>query len=277
MKKLSFFILILFSSGCAARPSQGNTLARFDGTSISETEYVHRFKSLPKEVRSFAIRHKKDLLNDVIAEHYLLKEAQHRGIEKDDEVKELLEAARRKIIIARLIEKEIDEKIALAPDEAEKYYADHKDEFMTALTLRASHILVKTEEEARLLKAQLEGGADFEETARRFSLDATAIRGGDLGFFQRGRFVPEFEDAVFGMKKGELRGPVKSQFGYHLIKVTDRMEPTLRQFRDVKNFVEERLTSGKRSKNFKVLVEKLKGSSRVDIDEKRLDTLEINS
>ena len=275
MKKLSFFILVLFLTGCSAKSSGGNALARFDGAVILEKEYTRRFETLPKEVRSVASRRKKEFLDDLVAEHFLLKEAERRGIQKDPEVKELLEAARRKIIIAKLIEKEVDEKITLAPDEAEKYYQDHQDEFMTALTLRASHILVKTQEEAALIKTQIEGGADFEDAARRHSLDSTAIRGGDLGFFQKGRFVPEFEDAVFVMKKGELKGPVKSQFGYHLIKLTDRLEPTLRQLRDVKNFVEQRLVGEKRSRAFKDLVEKLKAGAKIDVDEKRLDALDL--
>ncbi len=276
MKKLSLFLLVLLLSGCGAKSSQGNALARFDGTVLTDTEYVERLDGLPPEVRAFAGQHKKDFLNDMVAEHFLLKEAQKRGVQNDPEVKELMEAARRKIIISRLVEKEIDDKIKLGSDEAERYYNDHRDEFMTQLTLRASHILVKTEEEAKLIKAQLESGGDFEEMARSSSLDETAIRGGDLGFFQKGRFVPEFEEAVFAMKKGELAGPVQSQFGYHVIKVTDRLEPTLRQFRDVEGFVQQRLLSSKRSKAFKDLVEKLKGSSKVEVDEKRLEALKIN-
>ena len=275
MKKLSLLFLILMLGGCTLKSHSGNALARFDGTSITDKEFTHRLETLPKEVRGFAVRRKKDFLNDMIAEHFLMKEAELRGIARDPEVRDLLDSARKKIIIARLIEKEVDDKITVASDEAEKYYQAHKDEFMTSLTLRASHILVKTEEEAKLIKDALEKGADFEEMARKSSLDATAIRGGDLGFFQRGRFVPEFEDAVFEMKKGELKGPVKSQFGYHVIKLTDRLDPSLRQFREVKNFIEQRLASEKRSKAFKALVEKLKGNTKIDVDEKKLDALDL--
>ena len=92
---------------------------------------------------------------------------------------------------------------------------------MTPLLLKASHILVKTAEEAEAIRKELEAGADFEEMARKNSLDSTAIRGGDLGFFQKGRFVPEFEEAVFQMKKGELSPVVQSQFGWHVIKVME--------------------------------------------------------
>ncbi len=277
MKKISALFLIFCLSGCVPKESKGNVIARFDGTAITDRDITARFKSLPREVRSFAAKRRKEFVDDLVAEHYLLKEAEKRGIAKDPEVKDLLDTARRKIIIARLVETEVDDKISLGPDEAEKYYRDHRDEFMTGLTLRASHILVKTSEEASLLKDAIEKGADFEEMARKNSLDATAIRGGDLGFFQRGRFVPEFEDAVFAMKKGELAGPVKSQYGYHIIKLTDRLEPTLRDFRDVKSFIEQRLVNEKRSKAFKALIEKLKGDAGVQVDQKKLDALEMSS
>lgn len=275
MKKISFFLLVLMLCGCTPKSSGGTALARFDGTAITDKDFSRRLESVPKEVRSFASRRRKEFLEDLVAEHFLVKEAKKRGFEKDPEVAGVLESARRKILIARLVEKEVDDKIMIGPEEANQYYQAHREEFMTALTLRASHILVKTEQEAALIKEALDQGADFEEMARKSSLDATAIRGGDLGFFQRGRFVPEFEDAVFQMKKNEVAGPVKSQFGYHVIKLTDRAEPVLREFDNVKIFVEQRLASEKRSRAFRALVEKLKGNSKVEIDDKKLEALDL--
>ena len=277
MKKISFFILALFLIGCSSKSSGGAVLARFDGVTLTDTEFIQRIEGMPKDVQNFVIRRKKEFLEDLVAEHFLSKEAKKRNLEKDPEVQALLESAHRKILIARLVEKEVDDKIVLGADEAQKYYQSHKEEFMTTLTLRASHILVKTEQEAALIKEAILQGADFEDMARRNSLDATAIRGGDLGFFQKGRFVPEFEEVVFKMKKGELNGPIKSPFGYHVIRLTDSLEPTLREFRDVKGLVEQRLVSEKRSRAFRALVEKLKGNVRVDVDEKKLEALKLKS
>lgn len=280
MKNFRFVFLILSllsTSGCASRASDGAPVARFDGAQVTDKEFLRRASVLPPEAKSYVQSHKREFLDDMVAEHFLLKEARKRGIEKDPEVKQVLEAAERKIVISRLVQKEIDEKVDVADADIEKYYADHQDEFMTPLTLRASHILVKTEEEASLIKSQIESGADFEEMARRNSLDATAIRGGDLGFFQKGRFVPEFEEAVFSMKKGEVRGPVKSQFGYHVIRLTDRLEPTLRSFRDVRSFVKQRLVAEKRSKAFHDLVNRLQGNTRVDVDDKKLEGLSLSA
>ncbi|HVO33682.1 MAG TPA: peptidylprolyl isomerase [Elusimicrobiota bacterium] len=86
--------------------------------------------------------------------------------------------------------------------------------------VRASHILVKDESMARQLKTEIEGGASFEDVARQHSACPSKRNGGDLGWFGRGQMVKSFEDAAFGLASGKISEPVKTQFGFHLIKVT---------------------------------------------------------
>lgn len=88
--------------------------------------------------------------------------------------------------------------------------------------VKASHILVKTEKEANDLLAQINGGKDFAELARLHSQCPSGKSGGDLGYFTKGRMVKEFEDAAFTLGVGQVSKPVKTQFGYHIIKVTDK-------------------------------------------------------
>jgi len=87
--------------------------------------------------------------------------------------------------------------------------------------VRACHILVKTEKEARDLVEQIKTGKDFTELARKYSECPSGKRGGDLGFFTKGQMVKEFEDTAFTMERGQVSEPVKTQFGYHIIMVTD--------------------------------------------------------
>lgn len=119
-----------------------------------------------------------------------------------------------------LMQKYTQEKMkALEPKEEElkKYFEDNKEKFQT---VSAAHILVKTEEEAKAIKAELDGGADFAELAKAKSQDpGSGQQGGDLGSFGKGQMVKEFEDKVFSMKEGEISDPVKTQFGYHIIKL----------------------------------------------------------
>jgi peptidyl-prolyl cis-trans isomerase C len=267
-----FLLVLAVSSGCTEK-KEGTILARFDGTSITDKEFNQKLVTLPKQIQSAVIRNKKEFIEDMASEHFLLKEAERRGLEKSQDVQNLLEAAHKKIVVAKLIENEVDKKVKITPEEAQQYYENHKEEFMTPALFKASHILLKTEEEAKEIRAQILAGADFEEIARKKSIDSTAIRGGDLGFFQKGQLVPEFEDAAMKMKKGELSEVIKTQFGYHLIKLTDRMEPTLREFKAVKSLVEERMVNEKRSRLFKAFIEKIKGNKKIEIDEKALENL----
>ena len=89
--------------------------------------------------------------------------------------------------------------------------------------------------------------------------------------------MPEFEEAVFGLTKGQISDPVKTRFGYHVIKLTDRAEPALRDFRLVRNAIRERLLSEKRSKAFKALLDRLKSSSRIQIDDKALEAVRFEA
>ena len=90
--------------------------------------------------------------------------------------------------------------------------------------VKASHILVETEDEALKLKQEIEGGKDFAQAAMEVSLCPSGQNGGDLGYFSRGQMVKEFEDAAFSMQKGQVSNPVKTQFGYHLIYLTDTQD-----------------------------------------------------
>lgn len=88
------------------------------------------------------------------------------------------------------------------------------------MQVRASHILVASLDDANKLASELEAGTAFEELAKKHSLCPSSEQGGDLGFFSKGQMVKEFDDAVFSLDKGKVSSPVKTEFGYHLIKVT---------------------------------------------------------
>ena len=270
--KTLFLIFAVLFAGCLQK-KDGQVLARYAGETLTRAEFDKRIESLPLNLREVALRRKKDVVEEMIDERFLEKEAMRRGIKEEPEVKELLEVARRKILIAKLIDVEIDKKISLGTDEAQKYYEANKEQFMTPLLFRASHILVATEEEARAVRKELLAGGDFEELARQKSLDSTRARGGDIGFFQKGQLIPEIENAVSAMRKGELSEPVKTQFGYHVIKLTDRAEPTIRDFKLVKSIVERQLVNQKRTKVYREYVQKLRGNTKVAIDEKALEAI----
>ena len=140
----------------------------------------------------------------------------------------------------------------IAEEELRAYYDAHPEELTREEQVRARHILLRTDkrsvEEARAgiadARARIEGGEDFAAVAQEVSEDpSSAARGGDLGFFGRGRMVPAFEEAAFGAQPGELVGPVESDFGVHLLEVTERREGGRVPFEEARESVRSRLAS----------------------------------
>ena len=274
-KKIWFIALTCLavtSVGCHLK-KQGTVLASFDSTTITKEEFATKLQSLPREIQSIAYRRKKDFIEEMVDERFLLKEAENRKIESLPDVKDLLRAAHDKIIVAKLIDIEVDRKVKFDAEEALKYYEAHKNEFMSPLLLRASQILLASEADAVSVKAQLDAGADFDAMAKAHSTDPAAVRGGDIGYFQKGQLIPEFEEQAFKLNKGQISPIFNSQFGYHIIKLTDRVEPALKDFKVIKPKLEKQMFNQKRSGVLKTFVEKIKGNSKVQIDEKVLESV----
>jgi foldase protein PrsA len=127
-----------------------------------------------------------------------------------------------KLRLNKMLEMDIPE-LKVNESEIKAFFNKNKASLDTPEQIRASHILVNTSEEAEKIIAMLKSGADFASLAKNFSIDTgSAASGGDLGYFSKGAMIPEFENASFGLELGEISAPVKSRFGYHIIKVYDR-------------------------------------------------------
>ncbi|WP_078432944.1 peptidylprolyl isomerase [Metabacillus halosaccharovorans] len=147
------------------------------------------------------------------------------------------------------IEKLLEPQIEITEEEMQTYFDENKDSFAQTKQVKASHILVEDEETAKEVKEKLDNGEDFAELAKEYSTDtASAESGGDLGFFGEGSMVAEFEEAAFSMKVDEISDPVKSDYGYHIIKVTDTQEAAEANFEkskeDIKGILlDEKMTT----------------------------------
>ncbi|OGQ13608.1 MAG: hypothetical protein A2138_00575 [Deltaproteobacteria bacterium RBG_16_71_12] len=162
--------------------------------------------------------------------------------------------------------------------DAEKYYGENKDKYLQKEQITAQHILLKTDKNttdaqkkeklalAKKLTAEAKRqGADFGEIAKRSSEGPTAARGGDLGTFSRGRMVKQFEDAAFAAKAGDIIGPVETQFGYHVIKVNEKIDAKQRTFEEVKDTILTSLKARQKSKATRELLEQLRAQAKIEI------------
>jgi len=140
------------------------------------------------------------------------------------------------------IVKLVESKVKITDEEIKTYFEENKESFSQPEQVQASHILVEDEAKAKEIKAKLDAGEDFATLAKENSTDpGTAEKGGELGFFPKGQMAPEFEETAFSMNVGEISEPVKTQFGYHIIKVTDKKEAKEAVLEDHKEEIEKTL------------------------------------
>lgn len=186
--------------------------------------------------------------------------------------------ARRDLSIARLIEAEISQRVALKPGQAEDFYKNNPDRFTERERVRASHILIATAENAdAAAKAQaktkaeqilkdVKAGKDFATLARQHSQDpGSAVNGGDLGFFAQGDMVGPFNDVAFSLKPGATSDLVETQFGYHIIRVAEKQPGRTVPLEEVRPRLEEFLKHQNRESETESFVKALRTKSKVEI------------
>ncbi len=190
--------------------------------------------------------------------------------------KTLEELVRKDIVINNLVVKEVVPKATVSDADAKKFYDDNRDKFKRGEQIKASHILCKVDpqatadekkkakEKAEGLLKQIRAGKDFAELAKTNSDCPSKTQGGDLGFFGKGQMVPSFETAAFGLKTGEVSNVVETQFGYHIIKVTDKKEAGVAKFDEVKPKIEEYLKNQKIQKGVMDYIAQLKEKAKIE-------------
>lgn len=182
------------------------------------------------------------LLSFVIDLTLAAKAAEQRNIQAGPDFARKLAYYRNKLLVETLLTTETRARVT--DEEMRKIYDEQRARITPEDEVRARHILVESEEEAKALLAQIRGGADFETIAKEKSKDPGGQRnGGDLGFFTKGQMVPEFSEAAFAMQAGQLsEAPVKTQFGWHIIKVEERRQRQIPSFEQVRGQIEDFLT-----------------------------------
>ena len=184
-----------------------------------------------------------------------------------------MKEAKKKILIARLLKDEVEDKVKVSEEEIENYYNANKEDFTMPEVLRASHILVKTEKEAKDILSELSKNGNFEDLARSRSVDPTSKIGGDIGYFTRNQLVPEIEEVCYEMQVGEVSGVVKTRFGYHVIMLTERNEPRIKELPEVHDAIEQILARLKKRTFFNEYVTALKEKSQITINSNLLESM----
>ncbi|MCA0983892.1 peptidylprolyl isomerase [Halobacillus yeomjeoni] len=253
MKKLAITAALAASvftlSACSSNADESETVVETNGGEVTKEEFYQELKKesgekvlqqlVMKEVLSAkydvsdeAVQKELDTLKEQYGDQFesVLKQS---GFSSEEQFKETIR-------FSLLQEKAASEDIDISEEAMKDYYERMKTE------VEASHILVKDEETAKEVKQKLEDGASFEEMAKEYSQDGSSQKGGQLGYFGPGKMAPEFEKAAYNTEVGTVSEPVKTQFGYHLIKVTDKRDvEDVKPYEEAKSEIKRTLISQK--------------------------------
>ncbi len=248
---------------------ENKVLAKVNGKEITEKTVEEFMRSLPQQMAMQVRRdgNKKAVINEIINSELIYADAIDNRYDEEDEFLERLDKEEERLLKQYAIFKLYKTFPPVEDDEVETYYKENKMNFFADEEVRASHILVKEEGTAKKVIEELNSGVDFEQAAKTYSTCPSKQRGGDLGFFGKGKMVKEFEDAAFAMEKGKVSEPVKTQFGYHIIKVTDKKEAGILSFEEIKENLKRELTKAKQSFYYNQKINQLKNTYKVEIFE----------
>jgi peptidyl-prolyl cis-trans isomerase C len=239
---------------------ENKVIATVNGIDITDEILDTTIQSLAPERRGYFENEygRKQLLDQLISVELINAFGTELGLDNDPQYMSQVEQALKDIKYSFTMNK-ILSTITIEEDEAKEVYAAHPERYQGQESIKASHILVDEEAMAKDLITKIEGGEiSFEDAAREYSSCPSSQQGGDLGEFGRGMMVKEFEDAAFAMEAGEMtKEPVQTQFGYHVIKTTDKKGSEPLSFEEVKSEVMNRMLQDKQMEYYTKLITEL--------------------
>jgi len=235
-------LAMVLLAGLPARAEDANpVLAKVNGAEIRQSDVTLAEEELGPSLAQMDPATKKDnVLSFLIDMKIVSKAAEDKKIENSEDFKKRLAFTRSRLLMDSLLASE--GKAATTDEAMKKVYEDAAKQISGEQEVHARHILVETEDEAKAVEDELKKGADFAELAKKKSKDPGASDGGDLGFFTKDQMVPEFSAVAFALEPGKISDPVKSQFGWHVIKVEEKRSRKAPEFDQVKSQIETYVT-----------------------------------
>ena len=236
-----------------------NVLAVVGGKQITNADVDAMIASMGQQGQAYmSPQGRAMILEELIAQKLLLLDATRNLYEREAAFKEQLARVKEDLLINYAVGKVVSG-VRVTDDEAKKYFEDNAEQFMGQEQVSASHILVDSEDKANELLAKITAGEiSFEDAAREHSTCPSSQQGGSLGEFGRGQMVPEFDTACFEMEVGEVKGPVQTQFGYHLIRLDGKKAAEPLHFGDVREALVRQLTMEKQQAAYRSKINQLK-------------------
>src|SRR3954471_554427 len=235
-------LAVALLAGLPVRAEDANpVLARVNGAEIRASDLALAEEELgPSLAQMDPATKQENVLSFLIDMKIVSKEAEDKKIAERDDFKTRLAFARNRLLMDNLLA--VEGKAATTDENMKKVYEDAAKQIGGEQEVHARHILVETEDQAKKIAEDLKKGADFAELAKKESKDPGASDGGDLGFFTKDQMVPEFSTVAFALEPGKISDPVKTQFGWHIIKVEEKRTRKAPDFEQVRGQIETYVT-----------------------------------
>ena len=239
---------------------ENKVLAVVAGEEITQEIFDTFLKGVPEQQQMYLSnpQFREQCFEQLVALFLFAKKGEEDKLEETEEFQKVFASAKRDIM-AQMSIRDTLKGISVSDEEIKAYYDANKAQFNKSETVSAKHILVESEEKCNeILAAITNGEKTFEDAAKESSTCPSGQKGGDLGTFGKGQMVPEFEQAAFEAEIGQVVGPVKTQFGFHLIKVEAKNEAEAAAFEEVKENIRRNLVQQKQNKVYSETVAALK-------------------
>jgi len=241
-------------------------LAKVNGREITENDLQMFYQTLGQQVQSQFQGEEgmKRLLDELVYQELFYSEAVEENIEATEAFQAELNQAKVNLLKQYNIRKLL-EGIAVTDEESSAFYKENPQYFSEGEQVKASHILVESIEKANEILEEMKGDLTFEEAAKKYSTCPSNQNGGDLGFFQKGQMVPEFESVAFDMENDAVSEPVKTQFGYHIIKKTGHKQSDVKPLSEVVDQIKQQLLIQKQNASYLEKVNALKEKYTIEM------------
>ncbi len=250
----------------AVPAAHAKVVAKVGNLEITEQEVARRIQQMPPQYQSaFASEQgKKKFIDQLTQEKLIYLQAKKENYDTNADVLKQLDQVKQGLMIRQYMTDTLS-KIKVSEEEMKKYYDEHGAQFMAGAKVMAKHILCKTGEEAKAARDRVLKGEEFEDVAKEVSTGPSGKKGGDLGWFSKGQMVPEFEKVAFSLEKNGVSEPVKTQFGYHIIKVYDKTAETVKSFEEARAELEQKLNRTRQKQHMDEMILKLKQEHTVTV------------
>lgn len=238
----------------------GPVLARVNGEELTERDLD---RLLPQDYKTTLTAEEiRDCLDRWVNTQLLYEEALKAGMEVSQDIEARVEQYKKDLLAEQFVQKVIEERAVVTGAQVQRFYDEHREEYEREY--RVSHILVTDEEVAEKVRSLI-GSRSFESLARKYSVDKHSNAGGDLGYLSRGNMIPEFEGVIYGMQVDDVSDVIATEFGYHIIKVTDiRETQSTLEYADIAEEITNILTLEKRHAVYDSLVESVRRRAEIE-------------